>query len=249
MDTDRKVPTPVYQPYLGSLAIPDLQDAQRSGAFDLGVLLFLQDGYMQRTLAEQGEPLREAFAQIDAGSEDLDERAAAKREALTRAMCELYVRLKEEGDETTGVRGYAGAAGVYLNGAIVDYRTYLLDVAAHLEQSIQVESTPDLAWLAGHTYALLARASTTVDTIEGALGADAGARAGEVLSTGIGAIGSPGQNSVALALGVRMWRMIEQIDAAPQNHVVNREGDVSAELDAEIDPWDFEPASRADFDL
>ncbi len=249
MDADRLAPTPVYQPFLGALAIPDLQDAQRSGAFDLDVLLFLQDTYMQRTLTERAQMLREEFTRLDAEVEDLDARAAAKREVVTTAMRELYSQLKDEGDETTGVRGYAGAAGVYLNGAIVDYQTYLLDVAAHLEQSVQVESTPDLGWLAGHTYALLARASSTVDTIEGALGVQAGQQAGVLLEAGISAIGSPGQDSLAQALGVRMWRMVEQIDVAPQNHVVNAEHHVEASVDFEDSPWDIEPAERSDFDL
>ena len=249
MDADRKAPTPVYQPYLGALAIPDLQDAQRSGAFDLGVLLFLQDSYMQRTLADRGADLLQEFSRIDTDIEDLDARGQAKREAVTQTMRELYARLKEEGDETTGVRGYAGAAGVFLNGAIVDYQTYLRDVAAHIEQSTQVESTPDLGWFAGHTYALLARASSTVDTIEGALGAEAGMRAGKILGAGMSAIGSPSQDSVALALGVRMWRMVEQIDAAPQKHVTNASEAVNSEAGIEDDPWDFEPADRTDFDL
>lgn len=248
MTADRKAPTPAYEPYFKALVIPDLQDAERSGAFDQGVLLFLQDGYVQRTLAESSVELGNAFAQINEQEDDLDVRAAAKRQAVTQAVLDLYTRLKADGDETTGVRGYAGAAGVFLNGAIVDYYTYLLDVAQHLEQSVHVGSTPDLGWLAGHTYAVLARASHTAETIEAALGVDAGLRADKILGQGIGAIGAMGQDSVALALGARLWRTVQAIDKAPLEHVINADADQGIDGPLDVDPWDFEPADRQEFE-
>lgn len=246
---DRKAPTPVYEPYFKALVIPDLQDAERSGAFDREVLLFLQDGYVQRTLVDSESDLGEVFVQINDEVEDQDARATAKKEAVIRAVLEFYARLKAEGDETTGVRGYAGAAGVYLNGAIVDYQTYLLDLAQHLEQSVRVGSTPDLGWLAGHTYALLARAAKTAGTIESSLGVEAGLHADRILGKGMSAIGAPGQDSVALALGTKLWRMVQAIDKAPLEHVVNVEGDQEVgQALVESDPWDFEPANRQEFE-
>ncbi|WP_157122582.1 hypothetical protein [Bordetella flabilis] len=227
--------------------IADLQDAERSGAFDRDVLLFAQDGYVMRVLAECRDRLAEAFTAANGDSEDPEERSSRKRSAVIAAVLELYARLKEEGDETTGVRGYAGAAAVFLNGAIVDYETYLRDVAQHLEQSVQVGHTPDVGWLAGHTYAVLARASRTIETVEAALGVEAGCRAETLISAGVRAIGSAGQDSVSAALGKQLWRTVEAIDRAPQTHVMNAEETLAstAVLD---DVWDIAPAERQEFE-
>ena len=245
---DRKKPTPVYQPFLKELVIADLQDAERSGSFDREVLLFVQDGYVMRVLSERRSELMEAFAEIRADIQDLEEGARRKRDAVVSAVRELYSQLKTSGDETTGVRGYAGAAGVYLNGAIVDYQTYLRDVAQHLGQSVLVGHTPDLGWLAGHTYAALARASSTMMAVEAALGGEAAQRAEGAISEGVRGIGSPSQDSVAVALSKQMWRMVEAIDRAPQEHVLNAHAPEIEDVDLDADPWDFDPAERQEFE-
>jgi len=247
MDLERKAPAPVHQPILKELVIADLQDAARSGMFEKDILLFVQDGYCLRTLSERSEELNASFVAINAEVLDLEVRAERKRDAVVNAVRALYVQLKEDGDETTGVRGYAGAAGMYLNGAIVDYQTFLRDTGQHLEQSVQVGHTPDLPWLAAHTYAVLARASSTVGVIEANLGAASAATAEKVLGDGIRSIGSATQSSVATALGVKLWRMVEAIDRSPMQHVASVEADqTSGSLD--FDLLDFEPSRRADFE-
>lgn len=249
MDADRKKPTPVYEPFLKALVIDDLQDAERSGSFDRDVLLFAQDGYVMRAFSEFSTELGDAFSGINADTLDPDDRAQRKRDAVIAVVRELYERLKAEGDETTGVRGYAGAAGVYLRGAIVDFQTYLLDVAQHLERAVAVGHTPDLPWLAGHTYAALAKASSTMVLTEEALGLEPAQRAEDAIGEGVRAIGALGQDSVAMALGRQMWHLVEAIDRAPAVHVVNEEApDLHDRLQVGGDSWDFDLAERQEFE-
>ena len=249
MDADRKKPTPVHESFLKTLVIEDLQDAERSGSFDREVLLFAQDGYVMRAFSESSTELGEAFAAINADTMDADDREQRKRDAVVAVVRELYERLKSEGDETTGVRGYAGAAGVYLRGAIVDFQTYLLDVAQHLEQAVSVGHTPDLPWFAGHTYAALAKASSTMALTEETLGLEPAQRAEEAIGEGVRAIGAIGQDSVAMALGRQMWRLVEAIDRAPTVHVVNQETqDLDDRMQVGGDSWDFDLAERQEFE-
>lgn len=247
MYAERKKPTPVYQPFMNELVIADLRDAEHSGGFDRDVLLFLQDSYVTRALREEAEKLRERFAEINASVFDHQERMSQKAQAVIDATLMLYEGLKEKGDETTGVRGFAGAAGIYLNGAIVDWQTFLADLSEHIDQAVRVGHTPDMNWLSAHTYAAVAKASQAIGVIEQSLGQEHGAMAIKILEQGVGAVGSTKQDGVALALSKRLWQGVNDIELNPEAYVVNEYHALGDEL-ALHDPLDVEPMGRSEFE-
>lgn len=249
MNVLRKKPTPLHEPLLKELVIPDLQDAALTGAFDKDVLLFQQDCYVARALREKGDSLRVEFQQINETElGDVLKRDSLKREVVVEAAKALYVELREKGEAGTGVRGFAGAAGVYLKGAIVDYHTYLLDLAEHIDQAVMMGHTPDINWLSGHSYAVVAKSSHLMDVIDTSLGHLDSLYAENLLELGVKAVGSPSQDAVAMGVGKRIWQGVDAISKNPQAYVANDEaGLVSDELDVQ-DVWDTDPMMRQEFE-
>lgn len=249
MEQVRKKPTPLYEPFLKELVIPDLEDAGLNGSFDKDVLLFQQDCYVARALREKGDVLRCEFKRINETERGDDgARDSLKREAVIEATKALYVELKEMGDQATGVRGFAGAAGVYLKGAIVDYHTYLLDMAEHVSQAVLVGHSPDINWLSGHTYAVVAKASTATNLIETILGRAESQYAYSVLEMGVNAVGSSSQDAVSMGIGRRIWQGVEAIAKNPQVHVVNEMAKQSYDSLEAQDVWDVDPMERQEFE-
>lgn len=249
MEVLRKKPTPLHEPFLKELVIPDLQDAALTGSFDKDVLLFQQDCYVARALSEKAEALRAEFQRINATElSDLLLRDSLKREAVIEAVKSLYVKLKEKGEASTGVRGFAGAAAVYLKGAIVDYHTYLLDLAEHIDRAVAVGHSPDINWLAGHSYAVVARSSQLMGVIDANLGPSDSVYAQTLLEEGIKAVGSPTQDAVAMGIGMRIWQGVDSISKKPQAYVANDEAELSIDgLDAQ-DVWGIDPMDRQEFE-
>lgn len=249
MNVLRKKPTPLHEPLLKELVIPDLQDAALTGAYDQDVLLFQQDCYVARALREKGAFLRAEFQRInETNLGDGLKRDSLKREVVIEAARALYAELKEKGEASTGARGFAGAAGIYLKGAIVDYHTYLLDLAEHIDQAVKVGHTPDINWLSGHSYAVVAKSSHLINVIDASLGHSHSLYAESLLELGVKAVGSPSQNAVSMGVGKRIWQGVDAISKKPQAHLVNDEAEVSSDgFDAQ-DVWDIDPMKRQEFE-
>lgn len=249
MNVLRKKPTPLHEPLLKELVIPDLQDAALTGIYDQDVLLFQQDCYVARALREKGVFLRAEFQRInETNLGDGLKRDSLKREAVIEAARALYAELKAKGEASTGVRGFAGAAGIYLKGAIVDYHTYLLDLAEHIDQAVKVGHTPDINWLSGHSYAVIAKSSRLMDTIDKNLGKTDSLFAEKLLESGVRAVGSPLQDAVAMAVGKRIWQVIDSISNTPQAYVTNDVVEPPFDELSVRDVWDISPMMRQEFE-
>ena len=77
-----KQPSLYREPIIPELVIPDLKAMERSGSYDRNVLLWLQDGYVNRAIKEHLPQLHELHTSLVESGESPEEMRRQKTQAL-----------------------------------------------------------------------------------------------------------------------------------------------------------------------
>jgi hypothetical protein len=241
-----KQPTLRREPLIPELVIEDLRDMQKTGNYDLDVLLWVQDGYVHRALQEHLVEIRELHAQlVDARLPPEDVRRQ-KMTALVGFVRETY-SAEKAGGRGADLKGYVEAARIFWETEAARYGEHLQELGEYLDKALANGEKPDLDWHARNAYISMARMSSVIGHLEGLAGKSTAQEAAMVMQRGIDAIHMEQVGGRRLEVARALLGQVNKISQAPNKYIQFR--DPAKMAMPRREPFDFEPAHRAERSL
>jgi len=241
-----KQPTLRREPIIPDLVIDDLRDMSRTGNYDRQVLLWLQDGYVNRSLQEHLGEMRDLHKNLAESGKSPEEVRTEKLSALVQFVRETYSSQKA-GGRGADLKGYVEAAKTFYETEAARYGSHLQELAEYIEKALANGEKPDLDWHARHAYVSMSKMSSVMGNLESLAGKPAAQEVLRLMQRGIENIHVKEVGGRTLDAGRTLLKIVNQISDAPNKYIEFR--DPSKLQMPKREPFDFEPAHRADRSL
>lgn len=236
-----KHPTFHREPIIPDLVIRDLKEMERSGNYDRNVLLWLQDGYANKAIAQNIPRLRELHTTLTEAGESPDEIRKKKNQALVDITQETYSTAKASGDGAD-LKGYVDAAKTFFEAESARYGGHLQEVAEYIKKALENGEQPDIERHARNAYMSLAKLSGAMTQLEGLSGKPAAQQVAIMMKKGIENINFVTVGDQPTNVGRELLKVVDKIGQNPTKYIEFR--DPSRMAMPERGPWDFEPIQK-----
>lgn len=238
-----KQPTLRREPMIPDLVIQDLRDMDMTGNYDRNVLLWVQDGYVHRALQEHLVEIRALDAQLKDSGLTPEEMRREKMVALVGFVRETYSTQKS-GGRGADLKGYVEAARIFWETEAARYGEHLQELGEYLDKALANGEKPDLDWHSRHAYVSMARLSSVMGNLESLAGKPAASEVAQLMQRGIESIHMEQVGGRRLEVARALLAQVNKIAEAPNKYIEFR--DPSKMNMPKREPWDFEPAHRAE---
>lgn len=229
------------EPIIPDLVIQDLKDMERSGSYDRNVLLWLQDGYVNKAISQNIPHLRELHTNLTEAGENPDEIRRQKNQALVDLTRATYSTAKAAGDGAD-LKGYVDAAKTFFEAESARYGSHLQEVAEYIKKALENGEQPDIERYARSTYMSLAKLSGAMTQLEGLSGKPAAQQVATLMKKGIEQINFVAITDQPTNVGRELLKVVDKIGQNPGKYIEFR--DPSRMAMPERGPWDFEPIQK-----
>lgn len=234
---------------LQELVIPDLQFMAASGKFDVNVLLWLQDGYVERAMKEHVVELMQFTRDLASQSGlSADDRWWCQIEFLGKLTREVYEAEKVNSDGTRRPieEAYLDAAKTFYQAESVMYAGQLEELAEFIKKSLEAGVEPNLERFAKDAFVSMSRMSDSISKLE-KMSSGAARQMTQMMRQGIEAINytvvsTPGQ---PIPVGRKLLQVVNEIAQNPHKYIEY----VAPQRTIRADPTSFEPARRRESSL
>ncbi|MGS0567105.1 hypothetical protein [Xanthomonas oryzae] len=237
-----KQPTLLREPMIPELVIPDLQMMERSGNYKRDVLLWLQDGYANKAMAQHMPELMQLEGALADADSSEGEIRRQRMQAIVDFTKETYTQAKEAGGGAD-IRTYIEAAKTFYEAEAARYGSHLKELAEYIEKALANGERPDIERHARHCYVSMAKLSSVQQQMESMSGRQAAQQVAQMIKQGVETIGFNAVGDVPTHVGRQMLRFVEQISQNPAKYIEYR--DPSRMTMPPREPWDFEPTRQA----
>lgn len=241
-----KQPTLHREPIINELVIPALK-AMEGGGYDRNVLLWLQDGYVNKALAQNQRELGGLRVQLAEQGLSEEEIKREQMQALAKFARQTY---KQEAAEGRGadVKSYIDAANTFYEAESLRYGGHLQEVAEYIEKALANGEKPDLDRLARQAYISMAKMSSAIQHLQGMNGQAEAQKVAAFMKRGIDKINFTTVADQPTQAGRQLLKLVDEISQNPKKYIEFR--DPSELAMPKRQPWEFEPVQRgtASFD-
>lgn len=246
MELQSKYPALHREPIIADLVIPDLTEMERTGNYDRNVLLWMQDGFVDRAIQENLERLRELHVHLARTETDPDVIRRKKNQELVVLTLETYSTSKKSGGGSD-LKGYIEAARLLFETEAIRFGGNLQDIAEYIKKMLENGEVPDLDQLARGVYSSLAKMAGISSQLENLNGKGAAQEVGILMSKGISDITYLVVSEQPTPVGRELLRMVDRIGLAPEKYLTFT--DPSGVAMPEREPWDFVPMDKPDLEF
>lgn len=236
-----KQPSLYREPIIPELVIPDLQEMERSGKHDRNVLLWLQDGYVNRAIKEHLPQLRQLHTSLVESGESPEEARRQKTQALVEFTRATYSTEKAAG-RGADLKGYIDAATTFFEAESARYGGHLQELAEYIKKALENGEKPDIEGHARHAYVSMAKLSGAITHFEGMRDKPAALQVANLMRKGIDEIQFVTVGDQPTNVGRKLLKVVERIEQNPSAYIEFR--DPSRIGMPERGPWDYEPMHR-----
>ena len=236
-----KQPSLYREPIIPELVIPDLKEMERSGSYDRNVLLWLQDGYVNRAIKEHLPQLHELHTSLVESGESPEEMRRQKTQALVEFTRASYATEKAAG-RGADLKGYIDAAKTFFEAESARYGGHLQELAEYIKKALENGEKPDIERHARHAYVSMAKLSGAMTHLEGLSGKPAALQVANLMRKGIEEIKFATVGDQPTNVGRELLKVVDKIGQNPSAYIEFR--DPSRMGMPERGPWDYEPMHR-----
>lgn len=236
-----KQPSFYREPIIPELVIPDLQDLERKGSYDRNVLLWLQDGYVNRAIKENVAQLRDLHTSLVESGESPETMRREKTGALIAFTRATYANEKAEG-RGADLKGYLDAAKTFFEAESARYGGHLQELAEYIKKALENGEKPDIERHARHVYVSMAKLSGAMIHLEGLSGKPAALQIAHMMRKRRDEIKYVTIADQPTNVGRKLMEVVERIGENPRAYIEFRDPDRLGM--PERGPWDYEPMQR-----
>jgi len=236
-----KQPSRHREPTIPELVIPDLMEMERTGNYKREVLLWLQDGYVNRAIKEHLPQLKDLHTRLIESGESPEEMRRQKTQALVEFTRATYSTEKAAG-RGADVKGYIDAAKTFLEAEAVRYGGHLQELAEYIKKALENGEKPDIERHARDAYVSMARLSSVMKHFEDQNGKPAALQVANLMRKGIEGIKFATVGDQPTNVGRELLKVVDKIGQNPSAYIEFR--DPSRMGVPERGPWDYEPMHR-----
>lgn len=236
-----KQPTTKREPLLSHLVIPDLQEMEKSGAYDRNVLLWLQNSYVERAISEHWMDLKAINKQVDSTESSKEDKQRQRWDALAKYTRESYSSQKAGGNGID-LKSYFDAAKTFFEQEALRYGGHLKEVAEYIQKALANGEKPDIERHARHCYISYSKMGGAMSKLENLSGKPAAQPIARYMNECIENITFDVVGGQEKAVGRAILQLVEKIAEKPERYIEFR--DPSTISMADRDPWAFEPMHR-----
>lgn len=236
-----KQPSHLREPTIPELVIPDLKAMERSGNYNREVLLWLQDGYVNRAIKEHLPQLKDLHTRLVESGESPDEARRQKMQALVEFTRATYSTEKAAG-RGADLKSYLDAAKTFFEAEAVRYGGHLRELAEYIKKALENGEKPDIERHARHAWVSTAKLSSVIQHFENQNGKPAALQVANLMRKGIEEIKFVTVGDQPTNVGRELLRAVEKIGQNPSAYIEFR--DPSRMEMPERGPWDYEPMHR-----
>lgn len=237
----QKQPTLHREPIINELVIPSLKAMEGSG-YNRHVLLWLQDGYVNKALTQNQRELGGMRASlVEQGLSD-EEIKREQMQALAKFARQTYKAEQAEG-RGADLKSYLDAANTFYEAESLRYGSHLQEVAEYIEKALANGEKPDLDRLARHAYISMAKMSSAIEQLKGMNGEAEAQKVAQFMNRGITKINFTTVGDQPTNVGRQLLKLVDEIAQNPKKYIEFR--DPSDLPMPKRQPWEFEPEQRA----
>lgn len=241
----QKQPTLHREPIINDLVIPALKAMEGNG-YNRHVLLWLQDGYVNKALAQNQRELGGLRASLVEQGLSEDDVKREQMQALAKFARQTY---KQEATDGRGadLKSYLEAAHTFFEAESLRYGGHLQEVAEYIEKALANGEKPDIDRLARHAYISMAKMSTAIQQLQGMSGQPEAQKVSAFMSRGIERINFTTVGDQPVTTGRQLLKLVDEISQNPKKFIEFR--DPSELAMPKRQPWEFEPPQRGNLGL
>lgn len=239
--TQAKQPSLHREPIIPELVIPDFKEMERTGSYDRNVLLWLQDGYVNRAIKEHSPQLLELHASLVESGEPPEKMRRQKMQALVEFTRASYASEKAAG-RGVDLKGYIDAAKTFYESESARYGGCLQEVAEYIKRALENSEKPDIERLARHAYVCMAKLSGVMMHLERLCGKPAAQQVANLMRKWNEEIMFAMAGDQPTNVGRKLLKMVDMIGQNPSAYIEFR--DPSRVWMPERGPCDYEPMRR-----
>lgn len=236
-----KQPSRLREPTIPELVIPDLKAMERSGNYNREVLLWLQDGYVNRAIKEHLPQLKDLHTRLVESGESPDEARRQKTQALVEFTCASYATEKAAG-RGADLKSYIDAAKTFFESEVVRYGGHLQELAEYIKKALENGEKPDIDRHSRHGYVSYHKLNQVMKHLGELQGKPAALQVMNMMKKGVERLHFVTVGDQPTNVGRRLWEAIEMIAENPSRYISM--SDPSRMEMPERGPWDYEPMHR-----
>jgi hypothetical protein len=225
---------------ISELVISDLKEMDQSGGYDLNVLLWLQDGYVNRAIKAYLPELQEL--QVGSGKSPKEIRRQQMR-ALVDFTCAIYANEKDDGQGGVDLKRYIDAAQTFFETELAHYGGSVKEIAEYIKKSSENGEKLDIERYARDVYISSAMLSRVMKYFEKSEMNSVAVQVEGMLKQSFEEIGAIRTDSPSINVGQKLLELVVKIGLDPRAYIEFH--DPSIEM-PKREPWDYKPMQRQD---
>lgn len=236
-----KQPAFYREPVLPEIVIPALKNMEGTGRYDKNVLLWLQDGYVNRAIKENVSQLMALHTSLVEAGESPEAMKREKTRALIGFATDIFNREMGEGREAD-LKSYGEAAKTFFEAETARYGGHLQDLVEYIKKALENGEKPDIDSHSRWAYVSYRKLWEASERLEGLSG-----KIGQLTVVNAMKKSVERLNFITVAdqptnVGKHLWEAVERISKNPSKYIAYSDPD-RIEM-PKREPWDYEPMQR-----
>lgn len=238
---NQKQPTSFREPTIDQLVLKDLVELSKDSRYDKNVLLWMQDRYVQKAIAENMTVLIDLVRKGKGDGASPEQMQRERMVALVKMTQETYSTEKSV-ERGADLKTYLSAATTFFEAEAVRYSSHLKDVSEQIAKALANGESPDIDRISRTVYGSTFKITNAIDALE-RINKSSAESVAKLMTEGIKKIEMVAVTDPDLNVGRVLFQAIDRISQAPEKYIQFTDPR-RMEMPA-YETWDFEPVHRS----